>query len=86
MARPRKVTSFNSAQAQFILERAIADRKLSSSDVNRYLGAMHEEISALEPSRKLAQCRRRAGEAGCPRSESDGEDEKAQSTEKGIIC
>jgi O6-methylguanine-DNA--protein-cysteine methyltransferase len=48
MARPRKVTSFSAGQAQYILEHAISDRKLSSADVNRYLSSMRAEISALE--------------------------------------
>lgn len=35
-------------QSQFVLEKALADKKLSRRDVDRYLAMMPEEISALE--------------------------------------
>src|SRR4051812_23172040 len=48
MARPRKVPSLTPGQAAYVMERAIADQKVSSADVNRYLRSMNDEISALE--------------------------------------
>jgi len=35
-------------QASYVLERLIADRRISASDVNRYVGDMHREIKSLE--------------------------------------
>lgn len=50
MARPRKpiTLSVSSSQAVYVLERAVADRKLSAADVDRYIAQMHKEISSLE--------------------------------------
>jgi hypothetical protein len=36
------------SRAVYVLERALADRKLSKADVNRYLAGMTEEIRGLE--------------------------------------
>lgn len=57
MARPRKAVSLSlsSHQALYVLEQAVADRKLTSADVDRYVASMHHEISALE--RRLASLR-----------------------------
>lgn len=38
----------SAAQSQYVLERALADRKLNAADVRGYLGEMHEEISRLQ--------------------------------------
>ena len=48
MARTKKEVQLSAHHAAFVLEKALADRKLSASDVRRYLGQMHEEISHLE--------------------------------------
>ena len=50
MARPRKpiTLSVSSSQAVYVLERAVADGKLSAADVDRYIAQMHNEISSLE--------------------------------------
>jgi len=50
MARPSKAAapSFSSAQAVHILERALADKKLTSADIKAYLASLGEEISTLE--------------------------------------
>jgi hypothetical protein len=57
MARPKKVApaSYSPSQAVYVLERALADRKLSRADVKHYIGGMTEEIAALE--RRLASLR-----------------------------
>ncbi len=57
MARPRKPLSpsLSSSQAHYVLEKAVADRKLSAADVDRYVASMHHEISTLE--RRLAALR-----------------------------
>ena len=39
---------FTPSQALYILEKAIADRKISKSDVREYMASMHREISHLE--------------------------------------
>jgi hypothetical protein len=50
MQRPRKdiPTNLSPSRAVYILERALADRKLSQADVNRYVAGMTEEIRGLE--------------------------------------
>ena len=50
MARPRKSASihFSPGQAAYVLERLIKDRRVSQSEVSRYMSEMHHEISALE--------------------------------------
>ena len=50
MPRPTKTApaSFSRAQAVYVLERALADRKLSRADVKQYIGGMAEEIRSLE--------------------------------------
>jgi hypothetical protein len=49
MARPRKpAPSLTPGQASYVLERLIADRRISSGDVSRYVGDMHREIRELE--------------------------------------
>jgi predicted nucleic acid-binding Zn-ribbon protein len=46
-------------QAAFILERAVADRKLTQYDLTRYLRDLQEEVSAVEA--RLATLRAAAG-------------------------
>ena len=48
MARPKKQTSFTPGQALYIVERAIADRKLSASDISGYMRSMADEIRSIE--------------------------------------
>jgi hypothetical protein len=49
MARLRKQhASVTANQALYIVERALADRKLSSADIARYVDAMRREIASLE--------------------------------------
>ena len=51
MPRPRKPVSLpqlSAAQAQFILERLVNDRRVSATEINRYMGALQREINALE--------------------------------------
>lgn len=48
MARSAKKPGLTPHQAAFVVERALAERKLSSADVKRYVGQMHEEISTIE--------------------------------------
>ena len=51
MARPRKSSSqrkFTPGQASYVLERLIGDRRVSWSDVQRYMNDIGREIGALE--------------------------------------
>ncbi len=50
MARPRKPIklSLTAHQALYVLEKAVADRKLSAADVDRYVASIHHEISSIE--------------------------------------
>ena len=53
MPRTSTPTHLTPHQAAFVLEKAIADRKLTHADVKHYVASMHEEISSLEA--KLAR-------------------------------
>jgi hypothetical protein len=63
MARPprRNPESLSPGQAQYVLERLIKERRVSSSDVNRYVTEMGQEISQLE--QRLQRLRDAAGPA-----------------------
>ena len=54
----------SAAQAQFILERLVNDRRVSPAEINRYMGDLHREISALE--QRLQSLRSASGGAGAP--------------------
>lgn len=64
MARPRKPVSlphFSAGQAKYVLERLINERRISSTDVQRYVAEMHREISELE--QRLVSLREATGDA-----------------------
>ena len=64
MARPRKPVSlphFSAGQAKYVLERLINERRISSTDVQRYVAEMHREINELE--QRLVSLREATGEA-----------------------
>lgn len=70
MARPRKNAggtgssgspSLSSGQAAYVLDRLIAERRISPGEINRYVGEMGREISDLEA--RLARLREAAGSA-----------------------
>jgi O6-methylguanine-DNA--protein-cysteine methyltransferase len=49
--RPRLIVpapQLSGGQAAYVLEKLIADRRISPGEVNRYVGDMHREISELE--------------------------------------
>jgi hypothetical protein len=48
MARPKNAASWSPSQAVFIVERALADRKLSAADIKRYVGSIADEVRSLE--------------------------------------
>ena len=48
MPRPKKAASWSPSQAVFIVERALADRKLSAADIKRYVGSIADEVRSLE--------------------------------------
>jgi hypothetical protein len=48
MARPKKPASWSPSQAAFIVERALADRKLSAADIKRYIGSIADEVRSVE--------------------------------------
>lgn len=64
MAVNKSDTDLSPQQALYVLRRAIADRKLSRVDVNRYLKGVGQEISEME--NRLAELRgmRPAGTSG----------------------
>jgi len=57
-------------QALFVLESALAEKKLTLSDVKRYLTGLGEEIARLEARiAQLSGAERSGGSAAAPRSE-----------------
>jgi len=51
MARPRKTItapSLSAGQASYVLDRLVNERRISTGDINRYLGEMRAEMSDLE--------------------------------------
>lgn len=66
MARPKTNVSpshaFSPSHAVYLLERALAERKLSKGDLTRYASEMHAEISHLED--RLASLRDAAVASG----------------------
>jgi hypothetical protein len=68
VARPRKAApQLSAGQASYVLDRLVADRRVSAGDINRYLGEMHKEISSLE--QRLQSLRNAAGaKAPAPRA------------------
>lgn len=65
MARNTARPTLTPQQAAFVVERALADRKLTGYDVNRYVGEMRSEISDLEE--RLSRLREAFGKPA-PRS------------------
>ena len=64
MPRPRlnaPAPQLSAGQASYVLDRLIADRRISSGDVSRYVSDMHREISDLES--RLQTLRASAGAA-----------------------
>lgn len=65
MARPRKNagegSALSSGQAAYVLDRLIAERRISPGEINRYVSEMSQEISKLE--QRLASLRAAAGPA-----------------------
>ena len=63
VARPRKNPTgpqqLTSGQATYVLDRLIRERRISQSDVSRYVGDMRQEISELE--QRLHSLREAAG-------------------------
>jgi hypothetical protein len=60
--RPPQQPQLTGSQAQYVISRLIADRRLSSADVRTSLSAMTREIAELES--RLAGLRAAAGGAG----------------------
>lgn len=51
MARPQKrvaASQLSPGQAAYVVERLLKDRRVSASEINRYVGEMGQEISELE--------------------------------------
>ncbi|HEY0371146.1 MAG TPA: hypothetical protein VGD79_04060 [Thermoanaerobaculia bacterium] len=63
MARPRRQYqgTLSAGQAQYVLERLIGERRISATEIERYVGEMGREISDLE--QRLARLRDAAGPA-----------------------
>jgi len=62
--RPRanvSTPSLSAGQAAYVLERLVAERRISAAEVNRCIGDMHREISDLES--RLQSLRANAGAA-----------------------
>lgn len=66
MPRPRSnqpsVSTLSPGQASYVLERLVADRRISPGEINRYVSDMHREISDLE--RRLHSLRTATGTSG----------------------
>ena len=64
MPRPRQSggTSYSSGQASYVLDRLIADRRISPGEITRYVSDMGREISELEA--RLASLRAAHGGGG----------------------
>src|SRR5258705_1724011 len=65
--RPRKqvsTTPLSPGQASYVLDRLVADRRISGGEINRYVGDMHREISDLET--RLDSLRAATGGAAAP--------------------
>ena len=65
MPRPRLQVSapqLSPGQASYVLDRLVADRRISVGEINRYVADMHREISALES--RLNELRSAAGGGG----------------------
>jgi O6-methylguanine-DNA--protein-cysteine methyltransferase len=64
LARPRKSVSdqkLSPGQASYVLDRLIGDRRVTRTDVQRYVNDMHREIGDLE--RRLQSLKEAAGSA-----------------------
>ena len=63
MPRPRRQSSgtLSPGQAQYVLDRLLRDRRVTSSDVDRYVADMNSEISELE--QRLHRLKEAAGPA-----------------------
>ncbi len=64
MARPRKSVSdhkLSPGQASYVLDRLIGDRRVTRSDVQRYVNDMQQEIGELE--RRLQSLKEATGDA-----------------------
>ena len=61
MPRPRKSSApqWTPGQASYVLDRLIRDRRVSKTDVSRYMSDMHREIGDLE--RRLQSLREASG-------------------------
>lgn len=72
MPRPRKAAapapSLNPGQAAYVIERLISERRVSATDVNRYVSDMQREISDLE--QRLNRLREAHGGASASSSSS----------------
>ena len=73
MPRPRlnvPAPQLSAGQAAYVLERLIAERRISAAEVNRCVSDMHREISDLES--RLQMLRSSAGAAGSERERRRG--------------
>jgi hypothetical protein len=67
MSRPRKAQqqpSLSSGQASYVIDRMVAERRLSAGEILRYVSAMQTEIDTLE--RRLQSLRAAAGGGASP--------------------
>jgi hypothetical protein len=64
MARPRRTASpeLTAGQAQYVVKRLLADRKIPVGDLRRYLGELDTEIATLE--QQLDMLRAASAESG----------------------
>jgi hypothetical protein len=73
VARPRQSQSrseLSSGQASYIIEKLLSERRISQSEVNRYIGDMQLEITELE--RRLQSLRAATGSSAASSSSSTG--------------
>ena len=68
MARPRKsAPQLSPGQASYVLERMVADRRVSAGEINRYVSEMQREIDHLQA--RLESLRQASGGSRPSRSE-----------------
>lgn len=80
MPRPRMSAStpqLSPGQAAYVIDRLVADRRISAGEISRYVGDMHREISDLE--QRLSSLRAATGGAAAPARRGPGRPPKSAS-------
>lgn len=65
MPRHRQAPSLSPGQAHFVIERLLAERRITATEVSRYVGEIGREIAEIE--RRLGELRAATGSYGAER-------------------